>query len=212
PHQFTYADFEDAKVLPYDVPPQVIYRIDDYRFITLEHYRDCSHGDTYYNDSKTSIRTYLGRGGIENYQGTLIIADSSERNVVIPSSAPPNFACSDRGCTVSMIYSTDSGKTFRGTKYMLSFDPYSDSRDMTIVATSDSIYVARRSAIDTMVDKYPLNPAVDLNKPYPPGFLNEGAWAAKRKLMPDNLHSPSGQERLSCDASIRPSNPDAPLN
>ena len=40
----------------YDVPPQVIYRIDDHRFVTLENYRDCHHGVTYYNDAKQGIR------------------------------------------------------------------------------------------------------------------------------------------------------------
>ena len=40
----------------YDVPAQVIYRIDDHRFISLENYSDCNHGDTYYNDTKEGIR------------------------------------------------------------------------------------------------------------------------------------------------------------
>ncbi|MGK3144644.1 T6SS immunity protein Tli3 family protein, partial [Pantoea sp. C2G6] len=34
----------DFKYYLFDVPPQVIYRIDDHRFFTLENYKDCAHG------------------------------------------------------------------------------------------------------------------------------------------------------------------------
>ena len=110
----------------YDVPAQVIYRIDDHRFISLENYSDCHHGDTYYNDTKESIRKKLGRNGIENFQGRLINADPTGKNIVIPSSQPPERACSDRGCSISLIYSTDSGRTFHGMVYMKTFDPSLD--------------------------------------------------------------------------------------
>jgi len=40
----------------YDVPAQVIYRIDDHRFISLENY-DLCYGDNYYNDTQQKIHT-----------------------------------------------------------------------------------------------------------------------------------------------------------
>ncbi|MFC4485549.1 hypothetical protein ACFO6P_26485, partial [Cupriavidus campinensis] len=54
----TYDPYKKGRppVIDYDVPPQVIYRIDDHRFVTLENYRDCHHGVTYYNDTKQGIR------------------------------------------------------------------------------------------------------------------------------------------------------------
>ena len=128
----------------YDVPAQVIYRIDDHRFISLENYSDCNHGDTYYNDTKEVIRKKLGRNGIENFQGRLINADPTGKNIVIPSSQPPERACSDRGCSVSLIYSTDSGRTFHGMVYMKSFDPFRDSKDYTMAVNGDRLYVAER--------------------------------------------------------------------
>lgn len=43
----------------YDVPPQAIYWFDDHRYISLENYKDCHHGTTYYNDPRQGIRTRL---------------------------------------------------------------------------------------------------------------------------------------------------------
>jgi hypothetical protein len=190
----------------YDVPAQVIYRIDDHRFISLENYSNCNHGDTYYNDTKEGIRKKLGRNGIENFQGRLINADPTGKNIVIPSSQPPERACSDRGCSVSLIYSTDSGRTFHGMVYMKTFEPFKNSTNYTIAANQDSLYVARESQYDTHVQKFPLAPGIDLNRPYPEGLHSDSSWASKRKVMPSGLRAPSGQERLTCDASIRPKN------
>src|SRR5580698_8405155 len=75
PFSFNYGDFFSAKELPYDSPPQVIYRIDGHRFLTLEKYRDCNLGETYYNDSELGIHQKLARGLVENFQGRVINAD-----------------------------------------------------------------------------------------------------------------------------------------
>ncbi|SAK86098.1 hypothetical protein AWB82_05854 [Caballeronia glebae] len=196
-----------SKVLPYDSPPQVIYRIDDHRFLTLERYRDCNYGDTYFNDTKTSVRTYLGRAGIENFQGKLIIADPTERNIVIPSSAPPQYVCGDRGCFVSLIYSTDGGRTFYGKRFMHSFDPYTDTSEYTVLVTSDSYYVQQTGPASEYVKKFPLVSGYR----YGQGEIPGGRHIEYGVKLPHGMHSPSGQERFSCDASIRPTNPDAPL-
>ncbi|SAL76821.1 hypothetical protein AWB67_04984 [Caballeronia terrestris] len=194
----------------YDVPAQVIYRIDDHRFISLENYSDCHHGDTYYNDTKESIRKKLGRNAIENFQGRLINADPNGKNIVIPSSQPPERACSDRGCSISLIYSTDSGRTFHGMVYMKSFDPFKDSSRYTIAAVSDALFVVKKARFDAYIRKFPLVKDIDLKRPYPEGLRDEVAWASEEPLMPTGLHSPSGDERFTCDASIRPSNPPKP--
>jgi hypothetical protein len=219
PYVFMLSDFLDAKELPYDSPPQVIYRIDDHRFVTLERYRDCYYGDTWYNDTRTGIRQLLGRAGIEDYQGKVINADPTGMNLVFPSAAPPNMAAIDRGWSVELMYSTDGGKTFSPKDYMdHSFDPFNDSKNYIVAATRDKLFVAQKyqyrsdmPGYDLIVTQYPLNPHVDLNRAYPPGFDDEIARASKRKLMPDDLRTPSGENQIHCDASIKPSNPDAPL-
>ncbi|SAL54128.1 T6SS immunity protein Tli3 family protein [Caballeronia humi] len=194
----------------YDVPAQVIYRIDDHRYISLENYSDCHHGDTYYNDTKESIRKKLGRNGIENFQGRLINADPTGKNIVIPSSQPPERACSDRGCSISLIYSTDSGRTFHGMVYMKSFDPYRDSKDYTIAVDKDAFYVAEKIseiANRVIINRYPLVTGFQYGQGEK---LPDGKRVEFDVQMPTGLHSPSGQERFTCDASIRPSNPPKP--
>jgi hypothetical protein len=142
----------------------------------------------------------------------LINADPTGKNIVIPSSQPPERACSDRGCSVSLIYSTDSGRTFHGMVYMKTFEPFKNSTNYTIAANQDSLYVARESQYDTHVQKFPLAPSIDLNRPYPEGLHSDSSWASKRKVMPSGLRAPSGQERFTCDASIRPKNSAAELS
>ncbi|TCW77440.1 hypothetical protein C5O80_34275 [Burkholderia sp. SRS-46] len=220
---FGLGDFMSPKLkeLPYDSPPQVIYRIDDHRFVTLERYRDCNHGETYYNDTHAGIRKYLGRGLFENFQGRVINGDSTGLNIVLPLAYPPNLICGngEKGCVVPFWYSTDGGKTFRTRTYARhSFDPFEDSKRYTIAVTKDKLFVAKkyqyrmdRPDYDMHVEQYPLNPAIDLGRPYPLGFYSDSAWESKKKLMPDDLSTPSGQDRITCDPSIKPTNPDAPL-
>lgn len=47
-----------------DVEPQIVYRIDDHRFFTLEKYKDCSSGGlVYYNDTNKKIKIFAGPKG-----------------------------------------------------------------------------------------------------------------------------------------------------
>ncbi|MEW6342484.1 MAG: hypothetical protein AB1704_17650 [Pseudomonadota bacterium] len=213
PWSFNLGDFLAAKELPYDSPPQVIYRIDDHRFVTLEHYRDCNHGETFYNDTNAGIRSYLGRGTIENFQGHLINADSTGKNLVFPAATAPHTACSDRGCNLPMAYSTDGGENFHSIVYMPnSFDPYQDSKAYTIIATNDSIYINQKlgeTTNQTETDRYPMIPGFVY-------FSKEKLPAGKRiefdVQAPTGLRTPSGQDHITCDTLIRPTNPDVPLN
>ncbi|WP_423194432.1 T6SS immunity protein Tli3 family protein [Cupriavidus sp. H18C2] len=200
----------------FDVPPQVIYRIDDHRFITLENYRDCRHGTAYYNDTQQGIRTRLGDESIENYQGRLINADSTGRNIVIPSSEPPRISCPDKGCNVGFVYSTDGGRSFlSGGYYMRNVRrPYDESKRYIVAATTDRIYIAEKwGAKDYFVIQYPLAPGIDL-RPFRPDepprpkvqtpVKGDTFAASRRPNYLDGLRTPSGQEYVSCDDSIRP--------
>jgi hypothetical protein len=209
PRSFMLGDFLNAKELPYDSPPQVICRIDNHRFVTLERYRDCHHGEAFYNDTKANIHRKIGTGRFENFQGELINADPSDRNVVLPLAYPPHTVCGDRGCVANLWYSTDGGATFHLLTYMEhSFNPFEDSKRYTIAVTGNTVYVARARQYDSYVVAYPLVPGFDYNGKHP---LPEGARIKFDSVMPSGLRSPSGQDRLSCDASIKPTNPDAPL-
>ncbi|MBN3830692.1 hypothetical protein [Burkholderia sp. Ac-20344] len=204
---FRLGDFMSSRLkeLPYDSPPQVIYRIDEHRFVTLEHYRDCRHGDAYYNDTRADIRKYLGRGHFENFQGRVINADPLGMNIVLPLAYPPRAICGngEKGCVVPFWYSTDGGRTFATKIYAdHSLNPFEDSKRYVFAVTRDSLFISKKisetvSVFDT--DRYPLIPD------------STGKRIEFDAKMPSNLRTPSGQDRITCDASIKPTNPDAPL-
>jgi len=206
PYSFRLGDFLSAEKLPYDSPPQIIYRLDDHRFVTLERYRDCYHGEAFYNDTKAGIHRILGRGTVENFQGRLINADPTGMNLVFAAGTAPHTSCGDRGCNPVMAYSTDGGNTFHGMVYMRnSFNPFRDSNDYTIIATRDAIFVGHKwGDQDIYVKRYPLIPGYVYGR--------DASLEVERDVpLPANARTPSGQDRITCDASIKPTNPDAPL-
>jgi len=211
PFSFNYGDFFSANELPYDSPPQVIYRIDDHRFLTLEKYRDCNLGETYYNDSKLGIRQKLARGLVENFQGRVINADPTGMNLVFPTAEPPRSVCNDRGCNVFLFYSSDGGSTFHVLQYMNSFRPTEDSKKYTVVVTREGFYVAEAIQDDAYVIHYSLKRSSGPAQSDAVRIERETFSASNRPHFMAGLRSPSGQDRFICNASIKPSNPNAPL-
>ncbi|WP_155835075.1 hypothetical protein [Herbaspirillum sp. RV1423] len=197
-------NIQTGAIPQWDVPTQVIYRIDENRYISMENYDRC-YGDSYYVDETAGIRTRLWRGNLSRYLGRLIIADPTGMNIVVPDA--PAESCGDRGCNVYLSYSTDGGRTFKDMKYMQSSYPTKASENYSILVAKDGFYVAEKrsqTTDSTYVIKYPLVPNIDLDNPYPEGVKGEGFALSKKSLPP--LRTPSGQDRFTCDASIRPSN------
>lgn len=186
----------------YDVTPQVVYRIDEHRFVSLENY-DLCYGDNYYNDTRLGIHTKIWIREVDpaSFRGRLIIDDPSGMNVVIPSAR--STKCGDRGCNVPLLHSTDAGRTFRGMKYMHSFRPSQDSVNYTIAVTKDAFYVEKQRQYDSYVVRYPLvsNFVYGTDEPLPGNKRIEF-----NVRMPLGLRTPSGQDRFTCDRSIRPAN------
>jgi hypothetical protein len=189
-----------------DMPPQIIYRIDDHRYISLENYDKC-YGDNYYVDTKVGVRTKLWTGAVSDYKGRLIIDDPSEMNIVVPDA--PATTCRDRGCNVYLQYSTDGGRTFRPKKYMQSDYPTRDSENYSILVAKDGFYVVKtleyaKGKFDNDITKYPLAPGIEYGtrEGLPSGYRIE--YLSNKPLPP--LRTPSGQDRFICDATIRPSN------
>lgn len=118
---------EISQMVKTDAPPQVIYRIDQHRFLTLENYISCDKGgQAYYNDTDKGIKTYLGeepgneewrynRGNdLLAYQGEITNAATSGELAfgVADSRSRCGSGNSSGACPVSFIYSSDYGKTF----------------------------------------------------------------------------------------------------
>ncbi|WP_156393396.1 T6SS immunity protein Tli3 family protein [Burkholderia sp. Leaf177] len=184
-----------------NAPIQVTYRIDAHRFMTLENYDRC-YGDNYFNNTALGIHEKVWTGDPTGYRGRVVIDDPSGANVVLPTAE--NRSCGDRGCTSYFAYSTDSGRTFRWLDYLkYSSRPSDDSKKFLIAVTKDKLYVAETIQDDAYVKGFPLVRDIELEKTYPPGVFGGNFTASRRPLVLSELRSPSGQDRFTCDASIR---------
>ncbi|MEJ5113727.1 T6SS immunity protein Tli3 family protein [Erwinia billingiae] len=153
------ANKEQLAIKPIYGPPQVIYRIDEKRYITLEDYTNCDNGSIYYHNDRNQIKTklwFLSRGTM-NYKGKLIWAAKNDDMLAIPLVRGDNDACGDslRGCAHSILsVSHDGGRTFG--KIRFSASNSSGSKEYTIVVTDDAIYIKSDRYI---ADKYAINSA-----------------------------------------------------
>jgi hypothetical protein len=184
-----------------NAPIQVTYRIDDHRFMTLKNYDRC-YGDNYFNNTRLGIHQKVWTGDPRGYRGRVVIDDPSGTNIVLPTAR--NSSCGDRGCKLPLYYSTDSGRTFKRMVYMdNSFDPSRDSEKYTIAIAKNRLYVIEKTPKDSYVKQYPLVADIDLSKTYPPGVEGDGFSGSSKPTFMSGVRAPSGQDRFTCDASIR---------
>lgn len=108
-----------------DAPAQVIYRLDNHRFLTLENYIACDKGGrVYYNDTQRGIKTFIGSdednyndrlgNDVSSYQGT-IINGADNGYLAFPGAVTDQYCGSGNsqtGCPVFFYFSADYGKTF----------------------------------------------------------------------------------------------------
>lgn len=132
----------DDRVVVTDAPPQVVFRIDDHRYLTLENYIACDksgqiyYHDTilgiktridtvnrdYYKDDGTVVKNYLVgdeqiqlknvENGIMAYGGILLY-DATNGALAFPYVNNTWSGCdNNRGCYQGAMVSTDEGRTF----------------------------------------------------------------------------------------------------
>ncbi|WP_143756874.1 T6SS immunity protein Tli3 family protein [Caballeronia glebae] len=191
----------------YNIPPQIIYKIDDHRFITLESYDNCL-GETWYNDTKSGVRTRIGHTWPNGFLGKLIIDDKTGMNVVVPTVT--SGSCGDRGCTNYAAYSTDGGRTFKWFRYDVydhTTNSMNSSKRYVFAVTNDSLFVTYSAGKygPTVTDRYPLDDDLS-NKSM--NTIPGGKRLNYDSGIPSGLHTPSGQDHYICDASILPTNGD----
>ena len=149
---------EKRAVQPIHNPPQVIYRIDKNRYLTLEDYSNCDDSSIYYHNDNKKIKTklwFLSRGTM-NYKGKFIWAAKNDDILALPFVRGDNDACGDplRGCAYSILSaSIDGGKKFSDIKFGAINS--SSSKNYTIVVTDDAIYF--KSNLYPSTDKYAIN-------------------------------------------------------
>lgn len=196
----------------YDGPRQVIYRIDEHRYITIEGYRHCDrYGLMYWNDDRKNLRVLMSRyKGVGNgpWWGRFVI-DPGEEKIAIPG-----FGCGDKACYLNFAFSIDGGRTwgdvFTSEKY--SDDPWgtndSSARDKIegteVRVTADGlIYVIPahrhhyyRYKLDGTPDQRPRGTSLRDRE--------DGVYNWEDVASVPEVKTPSGQERFTCDSSLNP--------
>ena len=184
-----------VEYMVYNVPPQVVYRIDDHRFFTLENYKDCDHGGiVYYNDTKLGKKIYISGGSSSNdiltknptiaWQGKFIYAAGEE---TIAAPVLMMFCPSERmDCSAKLQYfSGESNKIL----LPVSFGFSGDNIDLAIV--DDGYFI--------------INKAVFSYK-----YFNQPSTSGKNRVrvdhLPETIHTPSGVSHFTCNNSLIPIN------
>lgn len=179
----------------YDVPAQVIYAIDKDRYFTLENYRECGGSQVYYNDTKSQIRT-LVEGAISSFPGRLFL-DGTPKVLVFPDSISDGTGycgVGERGCFLSIYYSLDGGRTFDWFHpWRLGGDrkrAYEIAKNLTVTLKGTELFVG---------DEFR---AVEYT--FRNGTKGESSVVEGGPTGVPRVRTPSGQERITCDDSIRP--------
>ena len=209
----------DFKYYLFDVPPQVIYRIDDHRFFTLENYKDCDHGGiVYYHDTNKNIKEYINGGSDSNsiltanpmmsWKGQFIYAASDK--VLAFMSRYPRMSDRDTHSGAFVTYRINN-------KYgqILVADDYYLGWDVTLLITDENIYVRSKSIERYAYDLW--STSVDSRKQHIVGNvynLQSTSVNSYNGSLSDydevedkdwpKVNTPSGAIRFTCNMSIRP--------
>ncbi|WP_313104659.1 T6SS immunity protein Tli3 family protein [Pseudescherichia vulneris] len=192
----------DFKYYLFDVPPQVIYRIDDHRFFTLENYKDCDHGGiVYYHDTNKNIKEYINGGSDSNsiltanpmmsWKGQFIYTASDK--VLAFVDRYPLMSDRDTHSGVFVSYKID-GK-YKKIKVAGDTEP---GFDTTLLITSNNFYIMSNGLRGDVYDLH--STSVTPSN----GALNDYD-IVENKDWPQ-VSTPSGAIRFTCDMSIRPTN------
>lgn len=211
----------DFKYYVFDVPPQVIYRIDDHRFFTLENYKDCDHGGiVYYHDTKKNIKEYIDGGSDSNsilkansmmsWKGRFIYAASDK--VLAFMSRYPRMSDRDTHSGVFITYRINNkyGQILVGGDTDPGFD-------VTLLITDENIYIT-----SDVIDRYVYDLwsiSVKSRKQHIVGNvynLRSTSVKSYNGALSDydevedkdwpKVNTPSGAIRFTCNMSIRPTN------
>jgi hypothetical protein len=181
------------EVPTYDVPPQIIYTIDQNRYVTFEHYSKCDgDGIMYYNDTVNQIKTRIQYGS-PAFLGRLNL-DGNPTFLAFPDApGPESGSCGDRGCKLAINYSLDGGRTFNRfhpwSLWMDSKRSHEETKKIAVTLKGNQLYLAKENRASVII----------LKKSRDGSESVQGGPAA----VP-SVRTPSGQDRYICDDSIRP--------
>lgn len=177
-----------------DVDPQVVYRIDDHRFFTLEKYVDCTHGGfVYYNDTNKKIKKFAGIDGEDKRPQNEITID--EVNNAMSFLGKFIYAASD-----NIIAYPDRNVSYKyGTAvYFIVYENINTPSKNTAVEILSSSYETATVSDDAIYIQY----SDDKYKKYHiPNVSDKYEWVDSSSV---HLSSTSQDDRFHCDNNIKP--------
>jgi len=190
-------------------PPQIIYRIDDNRYFTLENYTRCEDGQTFYNNKKKGIHVKILDGSEYLFKGRLFWLSTRDDYLAFPATINTRHAAcmgSDKGCMNAVIVTVDGGKTLSGAEYgRYTQDPTGDTEDYDMLVTNEGFYMikywfGRRSPINGIVNRWNFQPDEKAAKKY--GYPGVTGPEYQKKFDMDV--SRVIQEEMQCDRALEP--------
>lgn len=193
-------------------PPQIIYRIDDNRYFTLENYTRCEDGQTFYNNKKKGIHVKILDGSGYLFKGRLFWLSTRDDYFAFPATINTHYAAcmgSDKGCMNAVIVTVDSGKTLNGVEYgNYTQDPTGDTADYDMLVTNEGFYMinywdGNRTPTNGSVDRWKFHP--DEKEAKERGYPGVSGPVYQREFEMDVSHVI--QEKLVCDRAMEPVQP-----
>ncbi|MCP1439714.1 hypothetical protein J3D56_003150 [Erwinia persicina] len=128
-------------------PPQIIYRIDDNRYFTLENYTRCENGQTFYNNKLKNIHVQISPSSGYLFKGRFFWTSTRDDYLAFPVTRNDNKAAcmgSDKGCMNIVALTTDGGKTKRSVTYGgYTQDPNGNTKNYDMLVTNEGFYMIK---------------------------------------------------------------------
>ncbi len=198
-------------------PPQIIYRIDDNRYFTLENYTRCENGQTFYNNKKKGIHEQVSPGSGYLFKGRLFWLSTRDDFLAFPFTMDSYKAVcigSDKGCMNLVYVTADEGKSFRSIIYGgYTQDPTGDTEDYDMIVTDNSFYLIYYRSLNRT---YPVVDRWDFDKKNDAGFVrSDNEYELLRpgedlppygfyKLDLSRFHPRSEDIKMRCDRKLEP--------
>lgn len=204
----------DDRIVITNAKPQIIYRLDEHRFLTLENYIACDKsGQVYYNDTSLGIKSkldvfaaHLGQewGGEEqvemkdsenmimSYKGFLL-NKATNGNLAFPYIDNTwSFCNNNYGCYRGALVSTDQGRTFEVIDYERSFNGPTENK--IVIVENEFYYVGDVNDPFHSVKKISLNHHEPIREDVSSTTIN-----------PADMKNEKFDVRFTCNQKIKPS-------
>ena len=191
-------------------PPQVIYRIDNNRYLTLENYTRCENGQTFYNNKSKGIHTQISPSSGYLFKGRLFWLSTRDDRLAFPITRNDNKAVcmgSDKGCVNIISVTTNGGTKMGSVTYGANTqDPNGDTKYYDMLVNNDGFYLiefsdGERVAEDGYVLKWIFDSDGESTIEY--GYPSVTGPKHQNELPMDDI-SKVEQSRMQCDRTLEP--------